>query len=153
MGNETKPKITTNNKNNNENYSYLNDINNFIHSERKSIKTIYNYNFKNNNDSFNINKLSNLKNECNSLNIIEMSLELYNCIYNNINNKTHNESMFQSITLNKKMNTNLFNNNLKYLNNNLNIKKGSFIINENKKIDSKKNKKIPIYNYDSKYKL
>ena len=46
MGNETKPKITTNNKNNNENYSYLNDINNFIHSERKSIKTIYNYNFK-----------------------------------------------------------------------------------------------------------
>ena len=41
MGNETKPKITTNNKNNNENYSYLNDINNFIHSERKSIKIIY----------------------------------------------------------------------------------------------------------------
>ena len=62
MGNETKPKITTNNKNNNENYSYLNDINNFIHSERKSIKTIYNYNFKNNNDSFNFNKLINLKN-------------------------------------------------------------------------------------------
>ena len=144
MGNETKPKITTNNKNNNENYSYLNDINNFIHSERKSIKTIYNYNFKNNNDSFNINKLSNLKNECNSLNIIEMSLDLYNCIYNNINNKNHNESIIKSINLNKKMNTNLFNNNLKYLNKNFNIKKESFIIknNNNNKIDLKKKKNI-----------